>query len=285
MYAFKGLVCEYAFRHIAGTGTQLQHYLGNIFKNSFLENFFIKYHLRQFCRFTEIDIEKLNPIFVYALLGYLYENADAEQWETFIFNELILPNDKHLPHNHRSSNIWDQFIFLCKQHFEQRPKIIFDKNEDQNIVKIQLSETSIGEHSSISFKYAKKKAIHLAMKWVATILEEKLNQDKIYKANQILLQQEKAKTILEAKTEKQRKHIARNESHAERMKEKQKLAEQKAQAEDHKRREAKQGVKEKSTKKGKDTIYRVYTAEEIATMSNAKRRNLQDRGILPKNIV
>jgi predicted ATPase len=59
---------------------------------------------------------------------------------------------------------------------------------------------------------------------------------------------------------------------------------QKAQEEDKKRREAKQIAKEKSSKKGKNTIYREYTTEEISAMSSAKRRNLQDRGILPKNM-
>jgi hypothetical protein len=39
-----------------------------------------------------------------------------------------------------------------------------------------------------------------------------------------------------------------------------------------------------NTLKGEEirTVYREYTLEEIKAMSNAKRRNLQDRGIIPK---
>ncbi|WP_172920020.1 hypothetical protein [Capnocytophaga canis] len=52
---------------------------------------------------------------------------------------------------------------------------------------------------------------------------------------------------------------------------------------DQKRRQTKQQEKERKTsRKGRNTIYREYTREEIAAMSNSKRRNLQDRGIIPK---
>ena len=74
------------------------------------------------------------------------------------------------------------------------------------------------------------------------------------------------------------------QDHSQRMAETRKLAKQKAQEADRKRREAKQIAKEKSSRKGKNTIYIEYTLEEIKAMSSAKRRNLQDRGILPKGI-
>ncbi|MGB4415059.1 MAG: hypothetical protein WBI53_09275 [Paludibacter sp.] len=35
-------------------------------------------------------------------------------------------------------------------------------------------------------------------------------------------------------------------------------------------------------KKGKNTIYRKYSAEEITAMNRAKRRRLEDLGILPR---
>ena len=48
--------------------------------------------------------------------------------------------------------------------------------------------------------------------------------------------------------------------------------EKEAQETDKKRKEAKQKVKEKVSKKGANTIYREYTTEEIAAMSTSKRR-------------
>jgi len=38
----------------------------------------------------------------------------------------------------------------------------------------------------------------------------------------------------------------------------------------------------KESRKGKNTIYREYSAEEIAAMNPAKRRRLEDLGILAK---
>ncbi len=284
MFGFKGLVADYIFHHIAGTGTQLQHFLGNVFKNSFLEGFFIKHHLRQYCRFQNIEITEQMHIFVYALFGYLYENGDAENLEKFILNEIVAPNDHLLPQNYKFKNRWDQLIFLCKQHFDQRPKLVYQCIENQHQFSVFIGDQILGQHLSVGYKYAKKKAINTSLRLVAEQLEEKLKKDDVYMANEKALQEKKAKEILEAKTEKQRQHISRNEDHAKRMREKQILAKQKAQEEDKKRREAKQIAKEKSSKKGKNTIYREYTTEEISAMSSAKRRNLQDRGILPKNM-
>ena len=162
--------------------------------------------------------------------------------------------------------------------------MVYQCIENQHHFSVFIGEQIIGEHLSVGYKYAKKKAISTSLRLVAEQLEEKLKKDDVYMANEKALQEKKAKEILEAKTEKQRQHISRNEDHAKRMREKQILAKQKAQEEDKKRREAKQIAKEKSSKKGKNTIYREYTTEEISAMSSAKRRNLQDRGILPKNM-
>ena len=41
-FAFKGKVAEWIFDNVAGTGTQLQHFLGNIFSQKFLETYFDK---------------------------------------------------------------------------------------------------------------------------------------------------------------------------------------------------------------------------------------------------
>jgi len=68
------------------------------------------------------------------------------------------------------------------------------------------------------------------------------------------------------------------------MTERRRIAKIEAELQDKKRKQAKQAVKEKTSKKGKDTIYRTYTSEEIAAMSASKRRNLQDKGIIPKGI-
>ena len=51
-----------------------------------------------------------------------------------------------------------------------------------------------------------------------------------------------------------------------------------------KAQEADKKRKEKSSRKGENTIYRDYTMDEIKAMSAAKRRNLQDKGVIPKGL-
>lgn len=284
MYAFKGSVCGYIYENIAGTGTQLQHFLGNIFKQKFLDNFFVKYKLQEHCRFKEINIEQQRHIFVYALLGYIYENTDAGHLEDFIREEFIIPNDAILPSNHRPKNRWEQLIFLCKQHFDQKPKIITETDEEKIVsIRVILGEKEIASTQSVSYKYARKKSINTALKYVAGVLEEKLNNDAVYQKNEELRKEREQQKMLEAKAEKQRKHILRNQSHSERMKLKNDRKKIEAQEKERKRRQQKAAAKEKSAKKIR-TVYREYTKEEIAAMSNAKRRNLQDRGIIPKGL-
>jgi len=82
----------------------------------------------------------------------------------------------------------------------------------------------------------------------------------------------------------QEKHFLRNEAHSKKMEFRRKQKDIDAQLEDQKRRVKKQELKEKKSRKGADTIYRSYTAEEIAGMSASKRRNLQDKGIISKGI-
>ena len=178
MFAFKGAVAAWVFNHVAGTGTQLQQYLGNLFKQPFLETFFDK-NIKQITKIDpKIDLNTQKHIFAYAFLGFVYDNATEEQLNDFIFHQII------------------------KQ-----------------------------------------------------------------------------------KLEKQQKHIARNLAHQEKMRVRQEDKKKQAQEEDRKRRLAKEKAKEKKTSsKGVNTIYREYTLEEIKEMSASKRRNLQDKGIIPKGL-
>jgi hypothetical protein len=138
----------------------------------------------------------------------------------------------------------------------------------------------LAQHTSVSYKYARKKAIYEALKSMvrqsnAALLNEPGYQDLVH--NLAHKQQQEADTARLAKL------AAWQQKQAIRIKEKADAREknrQKAWEEDRKRRLAKQDHKEK--KKKKETIYRTYTAEEIAAMSVSKRRNLEDRGIIPR---
>lgn len=284
-FALKGIIAEWIFNNIAGTGTQLQHFTGNVTSQKRIETYFDKWKISKVRIAESINFENQKHIFVYAILGYIFENTTKTQIEKFIFNEFIKTADHLLPQNYKHKNRWDQFVFLSKLYLDCKPKLVatIDENNCHQIT-ILINNENYASHNSISYKYAKKKCVNEAIKKLTIYLEEKVNKDVTYLANQEKIKQEKEKALAQAKAEKQGKHLERNKIHQEKMAERRRIAKIEAELQDKKRKQVKQAVKEKTSKKGKDTIYRTYTAEEIAAMSASKRRNLQDKGIIPKGI-
>jgi len=138
--------------------------------------------------------------------------------------------------------------------------------------------------SSVSYKYARKKAVAMSLKIIANKLQTQLENEALYKQNEsVMLSKLQEQQNLE-KEKIQQKHQSRNNAHSKKMEIRRKQKDIDAQLEDQKRRVKKQELKEKKSRKGADTIYRSYTAEEIAAMSVSKRRNLQDKGIISKGI-
>jgi len=284
--AFRGAVGEWIFRHIAGTGMQLQHFWGNCFRQPFLETFFDKLHLDITRISPEIKTEKQRHIFIYALFGLIYDKASEDNLQQFVFQHIIEPNKHLLPHNYRFKNSWDMLIFLGKQHYDSRPKIHITKNEDKTqTVAVSVADAVIGSHQSISYTYARKRAIEKALKHIADEQQDKLNADEQHARVEEILRQKQQEEAQKAKEERRQKHLKRIEDHRERMRLHREKVKKEAQAADLKRRQQKKEVKEKkASRKGANSIYREYSREEIAAMSASKRRNLQDRGIIPKGL-
>lgn len=287
-FYFKGLVASWVQQNIGGTGTQLQHYLGNILSSKKLELFF-EIHIRQGVRMANIaDLPNQKHIFANAILGYISEHTSEDKLEEFIFHHFIEPNDAILPKTHLFQNPWQQLQFLGKQYSGLSPKILHSVNEEKlNIFEIRLNNETISSSQSISYKYARKKAIRLGLKYIAEQEEKKLLNDPKFLVFEKQMDEKKQLEIEKNKAIKEQKHLQRIELHQQKMKlkrEKEKIESQKL---DEKRRIAKQKLKEskeKKNRKGSDSIYREYTIEEIKAMSASKRRNLQDRGIIPKGI-
>ena len=284
-FHFRGLVCEWIYKHLSGTGTQLHHFLGNILSEKKISRYFDKW------RFGNVNIEdpskiaEQKHIFVYSLLGFICTKAQKKNLDAFILNEFIVPNDQLLPQNYIPKNQWQQLQFLCKQNFDKKPKLKLELMENLNKLSVCLGDEFLSSHQSVSYKYARKKAIQSAYKIILEkIYTHKYSIDTEFRAKEIKTKSEEASEILKAKEEIQIRHLERNRIHSEKMQEKRKLKEIEAKELDKKRKLTKQNLKEKESRKGKNTIYRQYTTDEIAAMSNAKRRNLQDRGIIPKGI-
>ena len=286
MTGFKGAVGHWIFKNIGGTGTQLQHFLGNIFSQKNLESYFDKLIFTQIRKAETVDIATQKHVFVYAFFGLVLENATKKQLENFIFSEILMPNDHLMPQTYKHKNQWAQLKFICKQQFDKKPKLFHELLDNKiNCITILMDEQVLSKHDSVSYKYARTKTITLALKNILLQIEEKTkdNADYIAIEEQRLADVQRQKII--DKELKQEKHRGRIERHAAKMKIMQLEKEQLAQELDKKRRNKKQDLKEKKTsRKGANTIYKEYTMEEIAAMSNSKRRNLQDKGIIPKGL-
>lgn len=283
---FRGILCRYVFENISGTGMQLQHYLGNIFSEKTLRTLFEKWKLRPLIR-IDPNYKKSVPdeIFVYALLGYLIQNLDPESLETFIKQFFIFPNDKYLPGNHKKQNHKEQLIHLSKLHFDLRPQFKSSIVADLQKVEVYLKEEVIGSHSSVSYKYAYKKAVKTALKTLLERIEQIAINDPMYIENEKIRTRKLEEREVAAKTERQEKHKERNRDHSLRMAEKRKQDKLEAIEKDRRRKEAKRLAKERAERKVKNnSIYREYTIEEIRAMTPSKRRNLQDRGIIPEDM-
>lgn len=283
---FKGLLSSYVFKNITGTGMQLQHYLGNICSDKALNSFFDKWKLGYHVRIDVGQKNKIpNTVFVYAFLGYLSEKMNDVEIELFIKEFFIFPNDKFLPGNHKKKNQKEQLIHLCKLHFGQRPYFKTELENDLQKTEVLLNEECIGTHTSVSYKYANKKAIKIALEVIVERIEREIQANPVYKQNEKLRKLKAEKEFQIAKEVRQKKHKERNKDHSVRMSEKRERDKLEAAERDKRRKEAKRLAKLKAEKKKEEnTLYREYTIEEIREMSPTKRRNLQDRGIIPKGV-
>jgi len=97
-YGFKGEVAKYLFDWISGTGTQIQHFLGNLFKYAILEQLFDDYELATVIRAGDnFDSQQHKHIFTYALFGFVLKHTDKKQLYHFIGSEIITPNQHLFP--------------------------------------------------------------------------------------------------------------------------------------------------------------------------------------------
>lgn len=282
-FAFKGLVAQYIATRIAGSGTQLQHYLGNIFSAERLVYYFHDWDIDASRMDETVPYGSQKHIFVFAILGYIISHASPESVQEFIRREFILPNDHLLPRNHAPKNTWAQLKFLTKQHLGATAKLRARTEDGIQHVSVAVLGLVIGEGSSVSYRYARTKAITMGLRHVAEKAAENNRPNPEFIRQETLARVQADEELRLQKEEKQQQHRARIEAHAQRMAVRRKAKAAAAKEEDKRRLEAKKNTKEeKKSRKGADTIYREYTRDEVAAMSAAKRRNLQDKGIIPK---
>lgn len=284
-FGFRGLLAEWMHTHIGGTGTELQHFLGNVFSQKRLEELYDTWRLHRFIIFGEkCDPNKQKHIFALSFIGCVMQHSPPNVTEEFMMDFFILPNNHLMPKTHIVRDDWQKLLFLCKQHGYKKPETTYElTDEKKHRFSVALWNGTVVSCESVSYRYAKKKTIKKALLYVVEKHEKKLLQNPVHQQLKREALEKKEAAKAEELEIKQAEWEAKQE---EKQREKAlKLAKRKQEAaeRDKQRRLNKEAAKKrKESRKGKNTLYREYSAEEIAAMNPGKRRRLEDLGIIAK---
>ena len=285
-FAFRGYVADILFKFSPGSGTKLQHMLGNLFKNEQLNTLYDKLILDDLIRYgVDFDHKKHKHIFVFGLLGFIHQFSPDEVKQQFVSQNFILPN-KHLFNPGTKSNDFQAQCNLLSRILFQEPVFIDITRNENNLWKttVTIQDAVLASETSVSHRYSRQKALKKALKQLADDVyfietarpEFSANHSRLEQIRNIKFQQQKEEKLHLQAQKEERKRIENKIKKEKRKADKEEL--------DAKRRITKAEVKKKKeSKKGKNTIYRDYSTEEIAAMNPAKRRRVEDLGILTKN--
>lgn len=278
---FKGKVARILFEYVSGTGTQLQHYSGNLFKNKYLETIYNAYNLGIYIRYGKnFDALAHKHIFTYALLGFLSDTMEEEQLKNFIYQWFIdhtshlLPNTKPQQKDHKS-----QCTTLCKQIYNKKPKLFLEKNENVYTAKIVVSYKTLCIVESKSYKYVFKKAWRDALRKIVEEQYKTLQQDKAFLERENKREQEIKQKQKAQKEARQKAYFKRRQVRSQVIKARKAQREKEAIVRHKQRQLAKQRLKERRELQQKQQRLKEMGLQNI---SASKRRILEDRGILPK---
>lgn len=271
MFVFRGMVAEVLFRYFPAEGTQLQHILGNLFRQERLERMYEEQRLEQYVRAGErFDISKHRHIFVYALFGYVSTlGEDLRQW--FISRYILNKESSYLFH-HRTQNrdLLAQADYLAQQTKGLRLTIeTIQQDDGLYSAKALLSDGMVlVEATSKSYRYARTKAVKQAIDILAKPLREAMLQDEDYQAR-VRARKEEEKAARRAAIE------ARDAAKEELRKQKKAARKVLAQERDLKRRQSQAAAKVRKAENARRAALKA--AKESRPMSANKRRYLEDK--------
>lgn len=278
---FKGKTARILFEFVQGKGTQLQHYLGNLFKSKHLELLFSKYNLDNLIRYGEqFNWQSHKHIFTYAFLGFLSDYMNDEQLNSFIYQNFIKNTSHLLPSEQTNKKDYkSQVLFLCKLYYNNKPKLTIEQVGEIYTFRIQIRDEVLFKTESKSYKYGQRKIWKNALKFIIEKEEEKLLQNPEFLAREEQRKTQKEANEIQQKAEKLETYFENRAKRSQEIKEQKAIKKKEAQQRDLKRREAKTRAKERKELKAKQQRLKNIGLENI---SASKRRILEDRGILPK---
>ena len=284
-FAFRGYMAEVIYNYGPGTGTQLQHLLGNMFKNEHLHTLYDKLKLNQLIRCgTEFEHIKHKHIFVFGLLGFIHQYAPEDVKRQFVSRNFILPNKNLFNPITKSNDFQAQCNVLARILYQEPVFVGIERNENELWkTTVTVKDAVLAVETSKSHRYSRQKALKKALINLADDMWFIETTRPEFDSKRSNLEQLRNEKIQAEKAEKLRIRAEKEERKRQEnaiKKEKRKIEKEQ---EDLKRRKTKAEIaKKKESRKGKNTIYRDYSTEEIAKMNPAKRRRLEDLGILIK---
>ncbi len=187
----------------------------------------------------------------------------------------MLGKEHLLPSNFDKGNIISQCNYFAKLLYNKKIGIEINNEENGNYtVNVHAGSHLISSSESKSYKYARKKAISLALKIMGDTVAQKYFKTETYKRNkqeQEKLQQNENEANRQIKIKKHNQKVTIKKAENEKRRKQRKIE---AQEKDKQRREAKKRAKiRQQAKQEADEKEK----RKLANMSVAKIRHLQDK--------
>jgi hypothetical protein len=275
-FAFRGLVADVLYKYTAMEGTQLQHLLGNMFKNEHLEKIGLRYDLFRLFRCGEnFTADKHKHLAVFALLGFIAAHADENAKNFFIRKNFILANEHLFNQTRKRNDLLAQCNVLANMAFGKTVAVAMQKNGELWTTTVSVKETILSEKSSVSYQYSKKKSLKFALIALSEELNRQDEQTPDYAEKKQKVATIEKQNIETKKLKKQELYLAKQaKKKAERDEKREKLKAEKQQA-DLKRRQVQAAAKLRKEEQARKAEKR---AAQLAKPMNAgKRRFLEDK--------
>lgn len=204
MFIFRGQLADILLLYTPGSGTQLQHLLGNLFRSEYLNRLFDIWNLKPKIRASaKFDILAHKHIFVYAIFGCV-ANLDTENRNRFIKKYFLNSENEHLFNHHRKNlDVKHQANMLSKAIVGKSLITIMSKTEEGlHCAEIFIkNDCLISKAISKSYRYARKKAIKMAIQVLSEInLKDFVNNSDYIERVSLRIEKQKEQKELSLKT-------------------------------------------------------------------------------------
>lgn len=165
-FAFRGYVADLIYKFTPGTGTQLQHILGNLFKSEHLNTLFDRFGLEELIRYSgKFDPKAHRHIFVFGLLGFIHKYCPDDVKQILISRYFILPHKHLFSTANKSNDLQAQCNILSRILFQE--PVFIDINRTENGLwqtTVSIKESVISCETSVSHRYSRQKTLKKALK-------------------------------------------------------------------------------------------------------------------------